>query len=398
MVLALALGSALLFGAAGFFAGRFSVRQTVPGLDSKTASAAVKPATNISKTIDEAATRPITASQAKPASKGSGWDEKEWNQLMGKPGTPARNTALADMIEKLAAIDPDRAMDLAQAEGNLKLRESLTQAALHGWGRVAPADAADWALALPDANARENALSSIFAGAIATDPEQAVRLGRELIEQEPDEAVSYGSRLIDALCSAGNFETAAQMAAGGDKEQRSFWLAGAYSKWAEFQPEQAAAAAAAITDPELRNEALHGIVGGWAEADPASLVQFVTKLPPETDRSSILSQALQYWVKHDAATASRWINSHAPGPEMDEGVAAVATMESVQPEVAVGWATSIFNPTLRSETLATLIRGWMADDLPAARQYFEVTKNLLPEDRQQLAEALAAISGQSADP
>src|ERR1017187_9036854 len=271
MALALALGGALLFGAAGFFAGRLSVRPTGPRLDSKTANAAVKPATNISKTIDVAANGPNTASQAKPASKISGWDEKEWGRLMGKSGTPARNAALADMLEKLAALDPDRAMDLAQAEGNLKLRESLPQAALHGWGRAAPADAADWALSLPSSIARENALSSVFAGAIATDPEEAVRLGRELIEQEPDEAVSYGSRLVDALCSAGNFETAVSMASGGDKEQRSFWLAGAYSKWAEFQPDQAAAAAAGITDPELRNEALHGIVGGWAEADPAAL-------------------------------------------------------------------------------------------------------------------------------
>ena len=396
--IALAVAGALLFAAAGFLAGRLSVRHAGAGPDSPAADAAVDPATTPDKSSAAAAARAGGETPANPAKSSAGWDERQWSRLLAQPGNPARNAALAALLENLAAVDPDRAMALARAEGNLKLRDSLTQASLRGWARLSPTNAAAWAFARPDANARETALSSVFAGLVAADPNQAVSLGKMLIQQHPDEAISCGSRLIDTLCAAGNFEAAAQLAGGGNKEQRSFWEAGAYAKWAEFQPEQAAAAAAALTDPELRNEALHGIVGGWAEADPVALVQFVTKLPPETDRSSILSQALQYWVKHDAEAASQWINGHEAGPEMDEGVAAVATMESVKPDVAIGWADSITNPTLRSETLATVIRGWMTADLPAARQYFENTTDLLPEDRQQIAEALTAITGQPVDP
>jgi hypothetical protein len=397
---ALALAGALLLGVAGFLAGRLSVELARSPAGPQTADASVLPATD-SRTGPAVPAAPATnQAPAKeivpPAS--PGWDDLQWQQLIARPGSPARNAALAAMLEKLAAVDPERAMALAKAESNLKFRESLTRAALRGWARLSPTNAAAWALALPDANARETALASVFAGLVDADPAQALSLGSLLVQQHPDEAVSFGSRLVDALCDAGDFEAAVQLAAGGDKEQRSFWLAGAYSKWAEFQPEQAAAAAAAIADPELRNEALHGIVGGWAEADPAALVQFVTKLPPETDRSSVLSQALQYWVKHDAPAASQWLNHHDPGPEMDEGVAAVATMESVKPDIAVGWADSIVNPNLRSETLAVVLRTWMTQDLTAARQYFEGTENLLPEDRQQIAEALAALSGQSAEP
>ena len=393
------LGSALLLGAAGFFAGRLSSRLSVPGSNSHTATSATAPATGVGNSIGAAAARTNSNPPDSSADKSSGgWDEKQWNQLLARPGTPARNAALAAMLEKLAAVDPERAMALARAEENLKLRDSLTQASLRGWARLSPTNAAAWALTQPDANARETALSSVFAGLAAADPAQAASLGKMLMQQHPDEAIGYGSRLVDALCDAGNFETAAQMAAGGNQEQRARWLSGAYSRWAEFQPEQAAAAAAAISDPDLRNQALHGIVGGWAEADPMALVQFVTKLPPETDRSSILSQALQYWVKHDAQAASQWINGHEPGPEMDEGVAAVATMESVKPEVAVGWADSIVNANLRSETLAMVLRAWMTRDLPAARQYFESTGDLMPDDRQQIAEALTTLSGQPVDP
>ncbi len=315
---------------------------------------------------------------------------------LSKPGTPTRNATLANLLEKLAAVDPTRAMTVAQAEGNLKLREALVQASLRGWARSSPTNAASWALALPDSNDRERALSTVFTGAVAANPDGAVALGLSLIRNNPDEARGYGSSLINALCDAGDFETAAHMAAAGDEETRSGWMAGAYSRWAEFQPAQASQAAAAIEDPDVRNQALHGIVGGWAEADPAALVQFVMQLPSDAERGSLLSQSLERWVKHDPEAASQWINSHETGPDTDQGAAAVATMDSLKPDLAISWAVSVVNPKLRSETLVTVLRNWVTVDLPAAERYFQTTKDLLPEDRQEITGVIATLKGQSA--
>ena len=133
-----------------------------------------------------------------------------------------------------------------------------------------------------------------------------------------------------------------------------------------IQPAQASQAAAAIEDPDVRNQALHGIVGGWAEADPAALVQFVMQLPSDAERGSLLSQSLERWVKHDPEAASQWINSHETGPDTDQGAAAVATMDSLKPDLAISWAVSVVNPKLRSETLVTVLRNWVTVDLPAA--------------------------------
>jgi hypothetical protein len=395
----LVLGGGILLGAACFFLGRLSVERSAPTAVSTGSKAPDHSALAAgSGTVSGTALVPATReNRMVPSTKSSSaWDEKQWSQVTDQPGSPARNAAMAALLEKLAAVDPDRAMALAQGEDNLKLRESLVQASLRGWARLSATNAANWALALPDSDARDHALSSVFAGAVAANPELAVQLSRHLIEQNPDEALTCGSRLIDALSNAGSFETAARFAASGDQQTRSFWLPSAYSKWAEFQPEQAARAASDIKDPALRNEALHGIVGGWADADPVALVEFVTKLPPETDRGSILSQSLQYWVKHDAEAASLWINENEPGPEMNQGIAAVAAMESLKPEVAIGWAESVTEPKLRSETLVIVLRNWMTADLPAARSYFEKTKDLLPDDRQQIADCLAVIGGQKA--
>jgi hypothetical protein len=394
----LILFGGIAFGAVCFFVGRLSVRQGAPGTapinpgDSTPAETSANP--SVSK--PGAASVAESQTQASPAPPPSGWGEHQWQQLLSQPGTPARNATLADLLEKLAAVDPTRAMTVAQAEGNLKLREALVQASLRGWARSSPTNAANWALALPDSNDRERALSTVFAGAVAANPDGAVRLGLSLFRNNPDQARGCGSSLITALGDAGDFETAAHMAANGDEQTRSGWMAGAYSQWAEFQPEQASKAAAAIEDPDLRNQALHGIIGGWAEADPATLVQFVMQLPPDAERGSLLSQSLERWVKHDPEAASQWINNHETGPDTDQGAAAVATMDSLKPDLAVSWAVSVVNPKLRSETLVTVLRNWVTVDLPAAERYFQTTKDLLPEDRQEIAGVIATLKGQSA--
>ena len=389
------VGTGILLGTTCFLAGRHSVQPTISP-PSSTAGAA-------RKASDEPAAADTTIGTTTVAASHDGtqtvltlpaWNEQQWQKLVFQPGTSTRNTALAAMLEKLAATDPDRAMAMAQGQGNLKLRDGLVQAALRGWARTSPTNAANLALVLSDSNERERALATVFAGAVAANPDEAVHLSKFLIQKVPDEARSYGSSLIAALCDAGSFEIAAHMAASGDQQTRSGWMASAYSSWAEFQPDQAAQAASAIKDTELRSEALQGIVGGWAEADPAALVQFVAQLPPDAERGSLLSQSLERWAKHDPEAASAWINKNEVGPDMDQGVAAVATMDSLKPDLAVSWAESVVDPKLRSETLVTVLRNWVTVDLPAAKQYLETTKKLLPEDRQEIDGVIATLSGQ----
>ena len=385
----------ILLGVAGFVAGRFSVQKPGSETMATNSNVAEAPVTNVIVPNVTVAVSGPKRTEMTPIAAAPGWEGNKWDELQSQPGSPARNAAMAAMLEKLAAANPDQAMKLAGAESNLKLHESLVQAALHGWARTSPSNAANWALTLPDSNDRERALSTVFAGAVASNPDAAVDFGKSLIQplvsQDPAEAAEYGNSLIDALCGAGNFAAAAKMA-GSDKDISSGWMAEAYSKWAEFQPDQAAQAAAALDDPELRKQALHGIVGGWAEVNPEALVQFVTQLPADSENASLLSQSLQRWAKVDPASASAWINKNDSGPAMDEGVASVATMDSLKPEVAISWAESVVDPKLRSETTVTVLRNWLTTDLPAAKHYFDTTKNLLPEDREEVAGVIAALS------
>jgi len=394
----LMLGVVLVLGAACFWAGRFSVSPDLAGR--------ITP-DNIAGTLVRLEAFAGKATAVLPAgiqTNGtsivlSSWDEQQWQSLLSQPGTVARNMALAAMLERLAAQDPDRAMALAKGEVNLKLRDSLVQAALHGWARLSPTNAANWALALTDPSAREAALTSVFAGALAVDPEAAVHLCNLVCQQDPGGAAGYGSRLIDALSEAGDFGAAAQLAGQGDGTvQRSIWMAEAYSKWAELQPTQAAAAAVAITDPDIKNEALHGVVGGWASTDPAGLANFLSQLPSGGDRGLMLGQALQSWVGQDPVAAANWINANATafGQDLDQGVESVATLNTLKPELAVAWAESIYNDQLRSTALTDILRNWALTDPSAARNFFETTQELQPADQQQIAEIFAGMGGQTA--
>src|SRR5580698_6282606 len=51
--------------------------------------------------------------------------EARCRELLGQPGTPAGEQALAELIEKMAEQDPQRAIALAAAQNNLRLRAAL---------------------------------------------------------------------------------------------------------------------------------------------------------------------------------------------------------------------------------------------------------------------------------
>ena len=112
----------VLLGVIGFFLGRFTVQQNAPPIASGTTDNSISPAIAAKESVGTPV--PPRAEPGRVLSS-PGWNEKQWQQAVSKPVPPARNATLANLLEKLAAVDPTRAMTIAQAEGNLKLREAL---------------------------------------------------------------------------------------------------------------------------------------------------------------------------------------------------------------------------------------------------------------------------------
>src|SRR5581483_553841 len=117
-----ALIGVLTLGTACFLAGRFSVGAP--------AAAAAKTSA-LPRAARPGATALRAAAPANAATPSA--PEMSWAELTAQPATAARNAALAARLEALARTDPQRALALAQAEGNRLLREQLVLACLRGW-------------------------------------------------------------------------------------------------------------------------------------------------------------------------------------------------------------------------------------------------------------------------
>lgn len=320
------------------------------------------------------------------------WDRR-WSELRARSGAPRRDRALAELLAELARTDPRRALALAAAESNWDLRDDLRDAALRGWGATAPEAAADWAMALR-LEERFRGVAAVLAGA-AEQPDKAVPLALKLCAADPEPAAHYGHTLVSALVEQGAFDAATKFAAAAKTiDTQTHVLDSAYFQWAQHQPEQALAALRHATDPAIRASALQGVLEGWTAADPRRLAEYAQQLPAGEDRNRALGTVLPRWVEKDPTGATEWLNRLDPSPELDDGLAAVATLPALlakQPLAAFDWADSISDPVKRRMTKHDVFYDWAQRDLGAAAQYAQSVNNA--DERAMMDQVIELVKG-----
>lgn len=312
-----------------------------------------------------------------PSAAAAAWDD-EWTELrQGRPASPRRDRALAELLERLARTDPRRALALAAAESNWDLRDDLRDAALRGWGATEPAAAAAWAKTLR-LEERFRGMAAVLAGA-AEQPGVAVPLALDLCAADPEPAAHYGHTLVSALVARGEFGAATEFAARAKSiDTQTHVLDSAFFQWAQHQPESALAALAQVADPKVRGAALQGVLEGWSAANPRILADWAHALPAGADRAQALATVLPRWVDRDPAGATEWLNRIDPSPELDDGFAAVATSNALiaqHPRSAMDWADSISDPVKRRMAKHDVFYEWAQRDLAAATEFAAAVRN-----------------------
>lgn len=317
--------------------------------------------------------------------------DQRWLALSSQESTPLRDRELASLLEALARTDPQHALELAQSEGNWRLRAILRTAALRGWASVAPDAAGDWALTVRPEE-RRAAVAAVLGGAV-NNPDGAVRVALRLCADDPEPAGDYGHAAVESLADAGAFEAAVKFGTEAGADKFPFLLKSAFFQWAQHQPEQALAALGKIADPSLRNQAFGQVAFGWAKADAQALATYALTLPPGENRTRALAEALPHWVEKDPVAAAEWIQQFDLGKDFDAGVASVANLQSLitgRPTVAMTLAADITDPAARAHTMRTVFRQWATNDPAAARRFIEGTTN--PQDRATLLAELKDMS------
>jgi hypothetical protein len=319
--------------------------------------------------------------------------EERWSLCSRELRTPAIDEQKIACLREMAEQDPRRAMELALAESDFRLREKLRDAVLHGWAAKFPDEAAAWALELALGEQR-TALEAVFSGA-ASRPDEAIRLSRALADRDAARAGEFGQLVIGALTADGAYEAALRFAGTDETPNRAAWFNATFFQWASHQPEAALKALGEISDPAARTAAFQGMVSGWAATNPVSLADYAIRLSPGEDRGQAFSQMFPEWVNRDPFEASEWMLRHfTPSTDMDAGMAAAATLPKLiaeRPEVAVGWAENIADPALRTETLRKIAREWSQRDADAVRRFATATRNLAAEERKAFLDGLASV-------
>ncbi len=333
------------------------------------------------------ATSPLTPkTPASPAN----WTDT-WQQLQKKPACSTRNKKLAALLEQLARTNPQQALALAEAESNWLLRDDLRDAALRGWGATAPDAAADWAIN-HRLDQRMRYVSAVLSGAVE-QPAEAVRVALRICKADPGPAADYGHALINALVDkVGSFAEATRFASTVGTDRQQFLLDSAYFQWAKYQPEQALAAVNQIAEPTIKSSAYDGLLAGWADADATKLASLALTMPPGEDRLKAFNIALPKWIENDPTAATEWIGNQDPSPDLDTGIAAVATlpaMISQNPRLSFDWADSITDSSQRIMTKHEIFTQWALKDFKAAVEYSRNVKN--PDERDMMNEALAGM-------
>jgi hypothetical protein len=312
--------------------------------------------------------------------------DEQWRVLSTAKRSQQVERELSAALEEMAKTQPQRAMELAAKEPNLRSRELLGRAALRGWATVAPDAAVAAAMNLRGIDNRE-AIAAVLQGA-AGNPETLIRLARRLTDGGDPVAIDYGNLAIAALANNGHYEDAMHFAAEGTPANRAQWLNEAFSAWARAQPQEALSEFQRITDPASRRGALHGLVAGWAEADPGSLAEYALRESVPEEREFELSQTLTNWVLRDPAAASDWLSQRDPDPNLDRGLSTIANLPSLmaqRPEIATEWAEAISDPQLRQSALRTIGEEWRRRAPGALEKFLQSGRQLTEADRASLS-------------
>jgi hypothetical protein len=323
-------------------------------------------------------------------SSGRAWQDR-WRTTLDRVSTPARDRELAALIEELALTDPQKALALAKAEANWRLRDILRNAALRGWASHEPIAAANWALTVRSEE-RRSAVEAVMQGA-AANPAEAVKTALHLCKSDPEPAGDYGHYAIAALIDVGAFREAVQFGNQVGTDKYPFLLKSAFFQWSKNQPTEAIAAVENITDPLLRAQAYGEALSGWAWSDGKAVAEYALKLPPGGTRDDAFAEALPRWVEKDPVAATEWINRLDSGAEFDTGIEAIANLQSLvqgKPSTAMDLAGNITDLERRNHTLRAVFRQWATNDPVAARHYIENNKNTA--DRTVLADELKDMS------
>lgn len=311
-----------------------------------------------------------------------------------------RQTLLAEW----AARDPQGAIEFIRTQLAGETQARAMAAAISIWGKQDPAGAWGWLQKeMPTATHHFDNLLEVFG---RNSPETAARYAAEFAAANPSAALEVHLAALLGVTHQGDFSTARALVDGNpalSPEVRGNLFNFIAGQWARFTPEEAAAWVLSLPGGPQRDQALLGLGESWSDVDPMRATVFAANLPPGEARTLAMRQGISKWVEADAEAARAWVLKAEWSNDFDQAVESIATHHAMldrEPARAVQWAATIFNDTLRANSLRTAISAWYPMDPIAATEYLKSSPDFTPEESDaflaRLRPALAAPAAPAA--
>jgi hypothetical protein len=284
----------------------------------------------------------------------------EIRRLVATAKPPGRgelgNERLAELLRRLAEIDPREAIDLAEKHAHLHGRPELAAEIFAGWSDRESA-ALRWFDALPPGDLRQRLVPVRVASLASDQPEEALALAGELPGYEGGD---------EGLPEVGRWDDGDEF----DGQLREQAYAKIFREWAVSDPVAAAARAAALEHPVWRNLALQEVAAKWMLKDPAAALEWARNLAAVPDRQSALEGVMAEWAGHDPAAAAEFLTGLEAGPQRSHWQELLGERwAATEPAAALEWAEALDDDAGKATLVRTMLARVMESDSREAADF-----------------------------
>ncbi len=210
-----------------------------------------------------------------------------------------------------------------------------------------------WASRDPQAAATHFQAISLNGGLASTeDRETAASIAGEWARRDPSAALDWAAGLPEEVRSEARGRVIASLAASN--------------------PAAAAQTASTLPQGYERAEAMKPLAAQWAQSSPENAATWVQTLPC-AEQASAASGLISTWMNANPLAASQWVTNLSQGPARDAAIAAMVEAPTLRndPEAAALWASSVNDPSLRSQLVAETATRWQRQNAAAATAWWQ---------------------------
>ena len=319
---------------------------------------------------------------------------------MEKSRVAHREQVIAQLFGRWGELDPDSAMDSAQALTNVSTQTEAVKAVLGAWVERDAAPAERWVAALPDGLLKNSAWDTLISAVAVADPKHALALaaGREMTWER---ATTMAQDIFDGWISTNPQEAARNAVQLAPGELRTAALQAVANEWARVDLAAALAWAEALPDQgyevkprgSFGRSPIYGVLQTWVNLDSAAAVNWLAQLPDDQKRAALVASARTFLssTNPDPAAAMKLAMMLPEGPARTSALQGFAqNLARWEPASALVWMRQQTDMETRRTIMSGLLSHLAGDDLRSA---LEDTRSLDAKGREDLISIQSRDSG-----